>query len=180
MVDRLVILRDDIPVLRILILEIIILIIREIIIVEYGIKTLILRNLMVPIRFGGISFLTLVVIPVTDHILHLLPFRVEYPVVNASIPAIIHQMIQAMHGDPVFRGKIIVYFHIRHMYVRTSRGIIIHLRPVFSGRGRFAERSFPVFPPIIVFRIDMEFSGMQIQYRSCVISLIPSRPKRNI
>ena len=57
MVDRLVILRDDIPVLRILILEIIILIIREIIIVEYGIKTLILRNLMVPIRFGGISFL---------------------------------------------------------------------------------------------------------------------------
>ena len=43
MVDRLVILRDDIPVLRILILEIIILIIREIIIVEYGIKTLILR-----------------------------------------------------------------------------------------------------------------------------------------
>ena len=66
MVDRLVILRDDIPVLRILILEIIILIIREIIIVEYGIKTLILRNLMVPIRFGGISFLTLVVIPVTD------------------------------------------------------------------------------------------------------------------
>lgn len=61
-----------------------------------------------------------------------------------------------------------------------SRGIIIHLRPVFSGRGRFAERSFPVFPPIIVFRIDMEFSGMQIQYRSCVISLIPSRPKRNI
>ena len=127
---------------------------------------------MVPIRFGGISFLALVVIPVTDHILHLLPFRVEYPVVNASIPAIIHQMIQAMHGDPVF--------HIRHMYVRTSRGIIIHLRPVFSGRGRFAERSFPVFPPIIVFRIDMEFSGMQIQYRSCVISLIPSRPKRNI
>ena len=49
------------PVLRILILEIIILIIREIIIVEYGIKTLILRNLMVPIRFGGISFLALVV-----------------------------------------------------------------------------------------------------------------------
>ena len=40
-----------------------------------------------------------------------------------------------------------------------------------------AADAFRQLPSVIT---DMEFSGMQIQYRSCVISLIPSRPKRNI
>ena len=144
------------------------------VVVEAGLQRLLVREAVRPCRLRTIALLALVVVAISDHIFHLLAFRVEHLIVDAPIAAVIHQVIQAMHAELVTIGEGITHLQVCHMHIGAGTGVVVHLLAILGRRGGLAERTCAIFPTIVILGVDRPLTRVQVQHRSGVVALMPS------